>query len=551
MSWRSCHLLRLLLLCLCSVLLLPMAFASKHAFAASDPITITSATDRVDFPKFIDFTMSARDSNSSITQAALYIVFKERPYAPSIPHQVTISSPAQTITLHYRADTSGDNFHSPGTPIDYYWILQDSAGNQHIEVTQHFTTLDTRYSWQHLSQGLLQVNWYNRSQNFGQLLLNKANTSVVHSSQLLGSGPLHPINLWVYASNEDFHGALAPGSYEWVGGEAHPWLNEAFISVVSADDDTLLRDMPHELTHLIFHQVTAQGPIAPTWFDEGMAVYNQLYQEPEMKFRFDEALTNHSLLRLSTISDGFPADADKAYLAYAQSWQLINYMYSTFGQTRMSLLIKNMNDADKDFGEDLTQSLGEDQLHLENSWRLYLHQPAILSAVETTPTSSSEARTGPVPGLPVDNTAPLFITLGSLLILLPLVGIVGIVVYQRRRQQQALAVQAAQHMLSSNAFPAQPNSTLRYPLPMNNAGLPQQPYQPYQLNQQSASAISRTFVQTPPEQAVGSSPTQAPGILWPPAYPTSSEEGSEYGAAPFMPFQESSNIRPLRQAPQE
>ena len=107
-------------------------------------------------------------------------------------------------------------------------------------------------------------------------MLNKASASIQHIGSVLGNGLQHPINLWIYASNDDFHGALAPGSYEWVGGEAHPWLNEAFISVEDSNDNTLVRDMPHELTHLVFHQLIAQGPIAPTWFDEGMAVYQSV-----------------------------------------------------------------------------------------------------------------------------------------------------------------------------------------------------------------------------------------------------------------------------------
>ena len=146
-----------------------------------------------------------------------------------------------------------------------------------------------------------------------------------------------------------------------MGGEAHPALYEAFISVIDENDDTLLRDMPHELTHLVFHQLVAQGQPVPTWFDEGLAVYNQLFHEPEMKDRFKQAVIDKALLRLDTISDSFPAGGDAAYLAYAQSWDLITYMYTTFGQSKMKLLIKKMNDPESDFNDALTQALGLDQ----------------------------------------------------------------------------------------------------------------------------------------------------------------------------------------------
>lgn len=397
--------------------------------------------------------MTANDKDAPITLAALFITFKDTPERLSEQHNIPISNPARSITLHWHKDTTGNNFHSPGTPVEYHWELQDSFNIQYSEAPQDFTTVDTRFSWQHLSQGLLQVNWYNRSRDFGQLVLSRANVSLAHISQVLGNGLLHPINLWIYANDIDFHGALPPNSYEWVGGEAHPYLNEAFISVRDGEDTTLIRDMPHEMTHLVFHQLIAQGPQAPTWFDEGLAVFNQFYHEPEMKYRLDRALASHTLLRLNEISDGFPADGNKAYLAYAQSWNLIGYIYSTFGQAKLTLVIKKMNDPQTDFNTDLTQALGEDQLHLENQWRLHLNQPSILSLDQTTPKTKPLIQTNLPQNEAIDSTELLFIALGVLLIVLPLIGIVAVFVYQRRRRQEVLAVQAAQHVLASHPLP--------------------------------------------------------------------------------------------------
>ena len=430
MSLRRMYLLQLMLLCFCCLMLLPVAFSAR-VLAYNDPITITSQTDAVHFPAYIDFTMSANDSVSPITQATIYIAYKELPNATPVEHTVTISRPARFVSLRWHEDTGGDNFHYAGTPVEYYWVLQDSLNHQYTESPQDFTVLDTRFSWQHLSQGLLQVNWYKRPLSFGQILLAKAQTSLTHISQVLGGGLLHPINLWVYANDLDFHGALAPGAYEWVGGEAHPQLNEAFISVTDSEDDTLVRDMPHEMTHLIFHQLIGQGQLPPTWFDEGLAVYNQFYHEPEMNFRFNQALASHTLLRLDTITNGFPADAQKAYLAYGESWNLVDYMYSTFGEAKMALLIQKMNSYTA-FDQDLTQALGEDQVHLENQWRLHLNQPPILGPDEITPTPKPLAQASIPQSTLTDNTAPVLLTLGGLLIVLPMIGIVAILVYQRR-----------------------------------------------------------------------------------------------------------------------
>ena len=82
----------------------------------------------------------------------------------------------------------------------------------------------------------------------------------------------------------------------------------------------------------------------------------------------------------------FPANADQAYLAYAQSYNLLNYMYKTFGQSKMAQLIKFMNNPQQTFDQDLTQALGEDEIHLENQWRLSNGQSAVLTTSDITPT---------------------------------------------------------------------------------------------------------------------------------------------------------------------
>ncbi len=581
MSLRSIHFIRLLQLFLCSLFLFPVIFSTK-ALAAADPITVTNQADVIHFPDSIDFTMAAKDTASPIMQATIYITIKDAPYTFTKEHIVNIIRPTQTVTVHWHENTSGDNFHTPGTFVEYNWVIQDVANNYHTAPSIDFHTLDTRFSWQHLTQGMLQVNWYNRPEHFGQLLLNQASGSIDHISQALGGGLLHPINLWVYTSNQDFHGALAPGSYEWVGGEAHPGLNEAFISVINENDDTLIRDMPHELTHLVFHQLIAQGAQPPTWFDEGLAVYNQMFHEPEMGARFQQALLNKSLLRLYRISDGFPSDADQAYLAYAQSWKLIDYMYITFGHAKMALLINKMNNSQADFSENLVQVLGQDQDHLENQWLLHLGQPGILRPDQITPTPRTLLQTNPSQTATTDNSTPVFVTAGSLLILLPIIGIVAIVIYQSRKRRQALVVESSQQILFTEQATRHVDNNARYvdslrfrpsnpgPIfsPQDSLYYPGSLSQTQHSNQPGQASATQSYIPFPsfaPEQPFGAPPSVTPlqptsnpplsSQSWPTAYPAFIEErekeDTDSDRVPFGPFQENINQQPQKKAPQE
>jgi Peptidase MA superfamily len=444
----------LIFTCCISLCLFIMSTHSPSSLAAASPISVTSQSNTVTFPKSIDFQVSATDTSGTITTGTVFIKDSNTTY--STPHSVTVTNPAHTLTLHSYDDISGTNFASPGTLITYYWQLQDGQGNSYTGATQTFTVIDTRFTWQHLDQGLLQVNWYNRPTSFGQIVLSQASQNLNRIAGNLGGKIQQPINVWIYQNTNDFHGSLPPGTFEWVGGVAFPKLNQASIVVESSNDLTLIRDMPHELTHLLFHQLGGANSIyTPTWFDEGLAVYNQSYHEAAMKQSFQQALKTHSLLRLDTIETGFPADANQAYLAYAQSWNLVSYMYTTYGEPKIAALIKALNNPAIDFDDDLTHTVGVDQDQLENQWHLELQQPATMAPDQGTYQPIQSIASVHVAS---DPYASLLILLGILLIITPLFGLGGLFTYQRRSHQRANLSLQAQAILNSTLPPYAPSS---------------------------------------------------------------------------------------------
>jgi hypothetical protein len=247
-----------------------------------------------------------------------------------------------------------------------------------------------------------------------------------------------------------------------VGGVAFPSINAAaIVSNEPTVDDTVTRDMPHELTHLVFHQLINQGITPPRWLDEGLAVYNQAYHEPEMSYSLKQALAAHRLLSLSEISFTFPPDPNQALLAYAQSWNLVAYMYKTFGLAKMARLAKNLDNSNMNFGQDLVQSLGVSQGQLENSWRLGLNQPALSNADQNTPQPASGTIRVQSPNLS-DGSAPFFLFAGVLLVVLPLIGVIALLAYQGRRRRVYVASQAQQIMQTTFPPPGSPSAPAVY-----------------------------------------------------------------------------------------
>jgi hypothetical protein len=450
----------------------------RHAQAktADGPIAVVSDSPVVHFPNSIDFHATVTDSASTFHSAQIDLIVVQGE-APEV-HTVSVSN-GHTIYLVWHEDTS-NNFAPPGNVVTYRWELTDNAGNSFDEPVQHLTITDTRFTWQEISQGNLNVHWYNRSSSFGQEIFTNAQNDLQHIGHNLGGNLLQPVNLWVYETVQDFQGSLPPGTYEWVGGVAFPTFNFASIVVQSISDETVVRDMPHELTHLMFHQLISDSLDVPRWFDEGMAVYNQLYHESEMNLRFELALKKHNLLRLNAIAREFPADSDQAYLAYAESWNLLTYMYNTFGVAKMAGFIKAMNNPAQDFDTDMTQALGEDSLHLENNWLLSLHQPGILSSNQPTPTPRVVVRPTPVPTQQnnTDDRTWVLLAVGGVVILLALAGLVAAII-SVSQQKKKMALAATSQQTPARFYPPQASSGY-----MNNS-MYASPPQPMPVAQQA------------------------------------------------------------------
>lgn len=432
-----------LVLCLASS---PVQAASR--VASADSISVSSRTARIAFPKSIDFQITANDSTGLITKATIYI--QSGPFDQSDSHMVSIASPGHSITAKWSDDTNGNDYLPPGTQISYYWIITDNVGLTHTDQTQHLAVTDNRFAWQQSTRGMIQIHWYSQPTSFGQGVLTQANNALTRISNNLGGGLTKPINLWIYQSETDFHNALPQDVHEWVGGIAFPGYDVALFVIKTMNDDTLVRDMPHEMTHLTFHQLTDQGILAPTWLDEGLAVYNQSFHEPEMERAFKQAMGKNALIPLDTLSRDFPADADKAYLAYAQSWQLVDYMYKTFGQPKIVALIKDMNKSNTNINEDMQKDLGVDVRHLENQWHVSLRLPPTLSPAELTPTPIPAPTPVPPPVATTDSSGTLLVLGGLLLFVVPLLGLGGLIIFVRRSRARARVGQLAEQIIQES-----------------------------------------------------------------------------------------------------
>ncbi|HEY7358909.1 MAG TPA: peptidase MA family metallohydrolase, partial [Ktedonobacterales bacterium] len=341
--------------------------------------------------------------------------------------------------------------------------------------------VDTRFAWQHLGQGEISVYWYDQDTAYGQNLLNTAATEATTIEKDLNGTLSAPIRVLVYASNQDLRGGLPADTPNWAGGVAFISLDEALI-VVGDAVYPLQRDLPHELTHLIFHEIAGVNcGGCPLWFDEGMAVYHQLYHEPEMQLAFDDAVKSKHLLAFNSIADRFPDDTDQAELAYAQSWNYLKYLYSTYGQPKMAHLVDAL--AKTTFNTAFQQTFGLSPNQMENQWDASLGVPPANGSSTNSPSTGGDTGSQPA-GLPAaDNSSNgMLDTLAVIFFLLLFAGLVGMYFIWRRRPAPVPATGA--------------------PWPAPYAGAPQPGYPPGTPQPGYSPGVPSGYLPFPPPQGI-------------------------------------------------
>jgi len=204
--------------------------------------------------------------------------------------------------------------------------------------------LDKAHQWRSASSGKLTLHWYSGSQTFAQNLLNSAVDSLGQLGRATGVAPQSPIDLYIYASTTDMRDAILyePG---WTGGQAFPDHDIVIIGISSQQLDWGKRTEAHELTHVLVGHLTFSclGSV-PTWLNEGIAVYGEGGPEPSGRDQLRSAIAEDTLISVRALSGGFSEHPNKADLSYAQSYSLVNYLVSSFGQKQLVALFGELRE---------------------------------------------------------------------------------------------------------------------------------------------------------------------------------------------------------------
>ena len=164
------------------------------------------------------------------------------------------------------------------------------------------------------------------------------------------------------------------GVPSWSAGVAYPGLNLIIIKsprAIKEGNIDLIKVFKHEFTHIALGRAFKGKGNIPRWLDEGLAMYESREWNFSRTFIMTRAVLTDSLIPLSEITHSFPKEADRARLAYSESFYLISYLINRCGRESFHQFIKEYSGG-KRLKEVLMEVYGIRLAELEEKWRNYL-----------------------------------------------------------------------------------------------------------------------------------------------------------------------------------
>jgi hypothetical protein len=287
----------------------------------------------------------------------------------------------------------------PGARVEYSWLLKSADGKQAVTPTERFTLEDSRYTWRtaQSADGRVTVYWHSPNNSLGGSVLERATRSLARVEGLMGHTYARPIVIWVYAEPSELHSAMGLYGRDWVGGVAyHEWgIIMASLPDGSGQQREIALTIPHEISHLVYHQATAGRGWDLQWLNEGLAVINQEESNAASEIvPLREAALDGKLIPLNELNEAFSTgDSDRALLAYAQSRSIVEYMLGRYGRSGVGRIFEEFRLEAQYEASALERGLGLKEADLEREWLAALpYKPAQAVEARSEPRSSNSAQ---------------------------------------------------------------------------------------------------------------------------------------------------------------
>ena len=350
-----------LVFCLLLVLLSPSLVQAQGGLVVLD------SSAEADFPSGLNFSLSA-ESGVNITDIRLCYSVDRISYAQVTSEAYIEFVPATTVDVSWTLEMVKIGGLPPGSSLEYWWLVEDASGGKVETASAQVQFDDTRYSWDSLTEGRVIIYWYEGGESFIQELMAAAQQALSRLAEDTGAELEKLAKIYIYANVQDLQGAMIYPE-EWTGGAAFTRYGTIVIGIAPINLYWGKRAVAHELAHLVIHQMVL-NPYSglPTWLDEGLAMYAEGVAAPGYTAYLNQAIAEDNLISVRSLSSPFSAYAEEAILAYAQSYSLVEFLISSYGQGKMLELLNTFSQG-SNYDAALETTYGFDMDGLDTLWR--------------------------------------------------------------------------------------------------------------------------------------------------------------------------------------
>jgi Peptidase MA superfamily len=359
------------------------AFAVMYLAGSATAASVTFGTPSASSKFGTNMTFTQPYSGSSIKSANLLV---RLPYDDAGPRVIAVKQPGASSLVSVVDTSSGFAFPFAQVVGNFEVIFAD--GTSQVGPDINLTYADDRFTWKQLTGKVVRLHYLDASPSFAQSLLSLADGGAARASAMFGVTETLPIDYYVYPSQSVFQQGL--NQPDTVGGVAEPAYRINFSVVANGDNAYAAQVMPHEVTHVVFWDA-AHSPYhgTPRWLDEGFAQYVSQGYDTDSRGQVNQAVKAGNLSSLLALTDFFPMDSSRIYLAYAEAVSAVDFMVRKYGKPAILKLVQAYAAAKSDDGA-FTAALGVDVAGFDAAWEAELG----VSPVKYGP---QPAPTGPLP----------------------------------------------------------------------------------------------------------------------------------------------------------
>ena len=298
---------------------------------------ITNSAD-IRFPTAIDFRLHASNS-VPVNDVRLRYTIAAITLAKVTSESYVKLVPGTDVDVEWTMDMRRTGGLPPGTKITYWWVLTDKDGKtmQTDPIVMQYD--DGRHRWPSVTDGQVTIYWYSGADQFAKELLEIAKTSIKNMGGETGLTLEYPINIYLYASYDDLKGAMV-FPQDWVGAVSYMDLQTVIIGVPAYNTEYSKVALRHELNHQVTRQLT-NNPYCdiPVWLSEGLAVYAEGDTSYTRTSALKEPTEKNALISVRSLCSPFSTDGDLAKQSYAESYSIVEFLISKYGQNKMLELL--------------------------------------------------------------------------------------------------------------------------------------------------------------------------------------------------------------------